>query len=446
MRRVVVLMLDGLRRDFVTPEHMPHLTALRDRAAWFAAHRSVLPSVTRCVSACFATGCFPARHGVQGNTMALLEEDRLVVHDSGQPWFLQHRRRVTGRSMDVPTLAERLEERGGSCIMGNVSPGATYTQDPDGFGTLHHRAGSFGPGRISIEDGFAEITPDLAGDAAMVEHFTTKVLFGQRPALAQLWTCEPDHIQHEAPLGSPEHLAALRGADAHAGLVIEAAGRLRGAGDDVLLLIGSDHGHQTVSGVVDAGTALANAVPALAAAGEDVQVVPNGTAVLVYVHPRQAGLLPAIGDALASMSWAGRIIGPADLASVGQSGANGLAWIVSTAEQPGANGYGAPGISLASKPLVGKPDRLGHGQHGGQGISEQSPVLTLQGRGFEPGAVRKDTTCIVDVAPTLLKHLGVTADDMDGRSLQAPVNALTSATEEACCMGRCGCRNDPSPG
>ncbi|MBN8902102.1 MAG: alkaline phosphatase family protein, partial [Rhodospirillales bacterium] len=101
MRRAVVLILDGLRRDFVTPELMPHLASFRAGASWFEAHRSVFPSVTRCVSACFATGCLPARHGLQANTMVLQEPHGQVLHDAGEPGFLDHRRRVTGRSLDV---------------------------------------------------------------------------------------------------------------------------------------------------------------------------------------------------------------------------------------------------------------------------------------------------------------------------------------------------------
>ncbi|MBN8897587.1 MAG: alkaline phosphatase family protein, partial [Rhodospirillales bacterium] len=300
MRRAVVLILDGLRRDFVTPELMPHLASFRAGASWFEAHRSVFPSVTRCVSACFATGCLPARHGLQANTMVLQEPHGQVLHDAGEPGFLDHRRRVTGRSLDVPTLAERLAGQGGSVIMGNVSPGATYTQDPDRFGFLHHRVGSFGPGGAALADGLDSLRPDLAGDAAMVDRLITEVLFGRQPALAQLWTAEPDHAQHEMVLGSPAHLALLRQVDAHVGLVIDAVERLRATGDEVLLLIGSDHGHQTVDGVVDVMAALAAAVPE---AEEAVTVAANGSAALVYLDPARADLLPRLEAALWQADW-----------------------------------------------------------------------------------------------------------------------------------------------
>jgi hypothetical protein len=415
MQRAVVLILDGLRRDFVTPTLMPHLSSFRAAATWFDAHRSVLPSVTRCVSACFATGCLPARHGLQANTMVLLEQSGQVLHDAGEPGFLAHRRSVTGRSLDVPTLAERLTGNGGSVIMGNVSPGATYTQDPDRFGYIHHRVGSFGPGGEPVTDGFDTLRSDLAGDAAMVDRFITEVLFGRQPALAQLWTAEPDHFQHEAPLGSSDHLALLWGVDGHVGMVVDAVERLRAAGEDVLLLIGSDHGHQTVSDVVDVGAALAEAVPA---ATDAFKVAANGTAALIYVDPDRPEVTTPLAQALRDMAWVDRVIGPDELSASGHSNANGLAFIVSMRSNEEINAFGVPGNSLVAKANAGKPDRVGFGQHGGLGRWEQSPVLMLQGTGFAAGAVRTDQTSVIDAAPTILRHLGLPQDGMDGRPLQ----------------------------
>ena len=130
MRRVVVVVLDGMRRDLIDEARTPALARFARRSHSFAAHRSMFPSATRVVSASFATGCTPARHELQGNTLALLEDGRLVYHDAGHPEFLQHKRRVTGRSLAVPTLAERLAPHGGMIMFSNVSPGAAYAHDP----------------------------------------------------------------------------------------------------------------------------------------------------------------------------------------------------------------------------------------------------------------------------------------------------------------------------
>ena len=118
MRRAIIVILDGLRRDCVDDEHTPNLMRFAsERAATFANHRSVFPSATRVVSASLATGCHPGRHELQGNSLALIEDGHLVRHDAGHPDFLQHKRRVTGRSLAVPTLAERVRDAGGAIVL-----------------------------------------------------------------------------------------------------------------------------------------------------------------------------------------------------------------------------------------------------------------------------------------------------------------------------------------
>jgi hypothetical protein len=159
MRRAVVVVLDGLRRDLIGEETTPALCRFGARAQGFAAHRSMFPSATRVVSASFATGCHPARHELQGNTLALMEGGRLVYHDAGHPGFLQHKRRVTGRSLAVPTLAERLAPHGGMILFSNVSPGAAYAHDPDGHAHVYHRAGSFAPGRRRLKGARRSTSP-----------------------------------------------------------------------------------------------------------------------------------------------------------------------------------------------------------------------------------------------------------------------------------------------
>src|SRR5207248_2790284 len=147
---------------------------------------------------------------------------------------------------------ERLSPHGGMILFSNVSPGAAYAHDPDGHGHVYHRAGSFAPGRKRLEGAQAlSIAQDAAGERAMTARFIDEVLGERRPPPALLWMGEPDATQHAHPLGSPEHLAELRQADANAARVIEAVDRLRNKGDDVLLIACSDHGHQTVSRVVD---------------------------------------------------------------------------------------------------------------------------------------------------------------------------------------------------
>jgi arylsulfatase A-like enzyme len=416
MKRVVVVILDGLRRDFVDPDRTPNLARFGAAAEFFPAYRSAFPSATRVVSATFTTGCHPARHTLQGNAVALMEDGTLVPHDAGLPGFLEHKRTVTGCALAMPALAERLARHGGTIVYNNVSPGAAYAHDPDGHGHLYHRAGSFGPGRTPLDP--LPIALDTAGDRAMTGRFIADALGQRRPALALLWLGEPDHIQHNAPLGSPEHLAVLREADRHAGMVIDAVQRLRDAGDDVLLLVGSDHGHETVSGIIDIEAELVAAALKAAADSNDIVAVSSGTSSLVYLHPDAEDRRAALHDFLSTQNWVGQVFDAANLAGIGQAPLHHLAFAISLAADASPNQYGVPGRSLAARPRWDKADRLGCGQHGGLGQFEQSPVLLIDGPGFIPGATRAGPVHVVDLAPTIMRHLGIVAPGMDGQPLQ----------------------------
>jgi arylsulfatase A-like enzyme len=417
-----MVILDGLRRDFLNAAETPNLIAFGKTATTFEGYRSTFPSTTRVVSSTLATGCHPARHGLQGNSMVLVENGRLVLHDVGAPDFLQHKRRITGCSLAAPTLAERLAPHGGAIIFNNVSPGAAYAHDPDGHGWVYHRAGSYGPGRKPVaENDHLNITLSIDGDRQMAERFLDEVVLQRRPALSLIWFGEPDHIQHEVPMGSPEHRAVIREIDACAGRIIATVEELRRAGEDILLIVGSDHGHQTVIDVIDIDAELVAAGLKAGIGSDDVVVAPNGTAALVYVDPAARDRLAALEAFFTSRPWAGAVLSGAALATVGQNAANGLAFAITMRADDQNNDFGVPGRSSVVKPMAGKPDRSGCGQHGGLGRFAQSPFLMISGDGLKAGVARSTPVSIVDLAPTVLHHLQLPCSEMDGAPLQPGV-------------------------
>jgi arylsulfatase A-like enzyme len=320
----------------------------------------------------------------------------------------------------VPTLAERLGTCGGMVLFSNVSPGAAFAHDPDGHGHVYHRAGSFAPGRRRLEGAQAlEVGQDAAGERAMTERFVGEVLPERKPALAILWMGEPDATQHVRPLGSPEHLAVLRQADANAARVVEAVDRLRDAGDEVLLIVCSDHGHQTVSRIIDVEAELVAAGQKASRESGDVVTPTSGTSTLVYVHPDHAAKADAIGAFLAGRDWIDRVVPIAELASVGQAPSHGLAFAISLKSEDVPNAFGVRGLSYESKPVPGKATHLDCGQHGGLAKYEQMPFLMIDGEGFAAGDASRARTSPIDVAPTILAHLRQPAEGMDGRGLQS---------------------------
>ena len=430
-RRAVLMVVDGLRADLVTPELTPHLHALAGRSRRFPEHRSVFPSATRVNSASIATGCHPARHGLMGNTIAFPAGDGWRPVSVGPPEFRDDWRAVTGRTLWVPALAERL--RGDAVVYSNSSAGAAYMQDPDGFGLLHHRTGTFAPrpglapemspqhrtGPLRQTSGALEdLTLDGAGDTAATERFCAALLADPAPSLWTLWICEPDHSQHELELGSPEHRSVLEGADRCVALVTETVEALRSRGEDLLYVVCSDHGHETVDAVVPVGDHLVEAGLKASPDSPETVLASSGMGALIYLGGSDAPGAATIAAWLEARPWCERVFSGEGLREVGLRPGAGPAVALGMAKREASNRFGIPGLGHVASDTFTKSDAPGLGQHGGLGPYETRPVLIVSGGGFSPG-MSAGRSSAVDIAPTILRHLcaAEVGPPMDGRPL-----------------------------
>jgi arylsulfatase A-like enzyme len=418
MKRAVIVICDSLRADLITPSDAPFLVELGRRSARFANHTSVFPSTTRTSAASIATGCLPARHGLLGNSMALDEGEGLVCLSVGKPDFRDRLHRATGRTLHVPTLAERVSRAGESAIaFSNVSPGAAYFLDPDGFGWVYNPAGSFGPGRrpLPAEEGIAVSKGD-AGDTAVAERFCDEVLRRRAPAVALLWLSEPDYTGHHTPLGSPAHRRAIASADANVRRVAEAVDALDPSGERILFIVGSDHGMETVDETIDLDALLIGAGLKQAPHSSEIVVAPNGTAALLYFAEPASALVGQVVRFLDTQDWVGKVFVGSALAEVGLPTDSAARIALTLRPDERANTYGVPGHSHIVRDSLEPKDCTGFGQHGGLGTNEQRPFLFVSRGGFAPGKHHVRSS-LIDIAPTVLRHLGLTAAGVDGQPL-----------------------------
>jgi arylsulfatase A-like enzyme len=418
MNRAVIVICDSLRRDLITPSDAPFLTELGQRSARFANHASVFPSTTRTSAASIATGCLPARHGLLGNTMALDEGDGLVCLSVGKPDFRDRLHRATGRTLHAPTLAERVSRAGETAIaFSNVSPGAAYFLDPDGHGWVYNSAGSFGPGRrqLPAKEGLA-ISKGDAGDTTVTQRFCDEVLRERAPAVALLWLSEPDYTGHHMPLGSPAHRRAIASADANVRRVAETVAALDLSGDRILFVVGSDHGMETVDETIDLDALLIEAGLKRAAGSSDVVVAPNGTAALLYFADPAGPLVGRVARFLDTQDWVGRAFVGSALAELGLPTSSAAQIALTLKPDDRTNAHGVPGHSHIVRDALEAKDCTGFGQHGGLGRNEQRPFLFVSGGGFALGN-HQGRSSLVDIAPTVLRHLGLSVAGMDGQPL-----------------------------
>jgi predicted AlkP superfamily pyrophosphatase or phosphodiesterase len=415
MKRVVIVICDGLRSDMVGLEHTPNLMRIAGAGTRCLDHAGVFPSTTRTTAAAIATGCLPGRNGLQGNAVALDHGDGLKVHSVGPPGFRDKMHAAKGRTLKVATMSERVKDHGGAVIYANASPGAGIFLDPDGHGHMIHRDVGYGPGRVSLAP--HGTGHDAAGDAALAGRFIDEVLHERKPALSLLWMCEPDHTQHSVPLGSPAHIDVVRAADAQAGRVFD---NIRAGIDsgEVLFIAASDHGHETIREIVDLEELLIEAGLKDAPGSSDVAIAPQGLSATIYLSTAAKGRRDAIADHLRGDERIGGVYAGAEMAALGLDPDDGIDIVVvgKASEEPGEGGL--PGSSTAFQGDMKISNNVGCGQHGGLGKYEQSPFLILAGAGFAAGSTVAERTSAVDIAPTAMRHLGLDADGMDGRALQ----------------------------
>lgn len=421
MRRAALMIVDGLRADMVTPEYTPFLAALAERSRVYAQHRSVFPSATRVSSASISTGCLPASHGLEGNAIALDEGQGLEPVSVGPATFRERWRAATGATLRRPTLAERLREHGGVIIYSNSSPGSAHMQDPDSHGHLYHRSGSFAPGMMSVTDGeHPDVDYDAAGDAVVTERFCASLRSRRDVPLHVLWICEPDHSQHALELGSPEHREVLAGADARVGEVVQAFEAALAGGEELMLMIGSDHGHETVDDVIPVTEELIEAGFKRAADSPELVLASSGMGALIYLDRDSMGRAQEIARWLTNQPWCGEVYAGAELTQLGHAMDTALAVAFSMAKRDDLNPHGVRGFGHVAGDPFSPGDRQGFGQHGGLGPYETRPFLIAAGEGVRPAACERATSTI-DIAPTVMQHLGLfdeaTARSMDGSPL-----------------------------
>ncbi len=413
MKRAVYINCDGLCTDWISEANTPTLARLSAQGLRCAEHRAVFPSVTRASAASIATGCRPIRHGLHGNRMGLIEEGRLVVRDVGPPDFRGHMRKALGRTLRVPTMAERVAKHGGFVAYSNVSPGAAYFLDPEEHGEVRHRAGSNVPAGVSVPPALP-VTAGLDGDAKMAALFCEALVENPR-TISVLWFGDPDLTMHNAPIGSPAHLAALKRIDGLVGDVAATIDALRGKGHDILLAVGSDHGHETVGQGINVNAWLDdNGFAKLREAGL-MAFATQGTAALLYAIDDGVSAVPDALAKLGAAPWVDGIVTGAELERLGVMPEGGLVAGISLGRDPAPNAFGVAGQRWAA---FGSSDfkGIGHGQHGGWGPDETRPFLVLshpEGK----AARRTERTSLIDIAPTFLTFLGLPADGMEGKAI-----------------------------
>jgi hypothetical protein len=290
-------------------------------------------------------------------------------------------------------------------------------QDPDGHGTLYHRSGSHRPDFEPVTDGdHPRVGYDADGDRVVTQSFCDALINEPASAVNLLWICEPDHSQHALELGSDEHLEVLADADTCVQQVCETVRRLRERGEQVLFIICSDHGHETVSDIVPVTQLMVEARLKENADSRDVVLASSGMSALIYLAPHARSRRGDIAQWLADASWCGQVFAGPELTQVGLPTDTALQLAFSMAKQDVPNRFGVRGLGAVVADQLMKSDSTGLGQHGGLGQYECRPMLLVSAADLAIGSTDSPSRA-VDIAPTILAFLGQPTSGMDGSPL-----------------------------
>ena len=436
---ILIVVFDGLQPSQIRPELMPNLAEFADSGVVFANHHPVFPTVTRVNVSSIVTGCLPGKHGLAGNTFLCRDFDPHRVISAMEP-TLQAIADATGKTSLVPTLADILSKHGLEYVaIGTGTSGNAYQHNPSaesvGGATIHPDFTLPRSLHAELESRFGAWPAQDLPNTARLTHarriMTEYILPERNPAIAVLWSSEPDKTQHEDGVGTGRANQALSEADDEFGQLmtwLEQTGRY--ATTDVFIV--SDHGYSTISRVIPVAAMLRDAgFPVIEQKG-GVAVAANGGSALFYVNDCNPSTADRLARWLTTQDWCGpmfaseRVGQPSGVLPASVIGCDGLRspdLIMSFPWNNASNSAGYYGHAFATG---GTP---GQGQHGSMSRHELRNVGLARGPSLRNKALIDIPTGNIDLAPTVLRLLGITGDEseMDGRALTEALNNETES-------------------
>jgi hypothetical protein len=161
-----------------------------------------------------------------------------------------------------------------------------------------------------------------------------------------------------------------------------------------------------------------------------VVAVPNGGAVLFYIHHRDPETADRLATFLMSQNWCGTLMSSDAVGTLDGTLPLGMA---------GAEGPRAPDLAMSFR-WDSNPSRSGYighihstsdhvGDHGSLSRQEINNVLIARGPNFKQGVSLSSPSANIDIAPTILNILGVPGGEgMDGRIL---AEAMVKSRDES---------------
>ena len=443
-RHVVVLVWDGMRPDFVTEQNTPALWKLAREGVTFRHHHSVYPTATNVNGAAIATGAYPNHNSLLANReYRPLINPRKAIENAEPDVIKKGDETSGGKYLALPTVAEIVRAAGRPVAIAGTKA-VTFLHDRHAEWTtalskksltIFAAAPMTASLRNETEQLLGPFLREPAHSGADRNAFATRALTeilwrGDLPAFSLLWLSEPDLTQHETSPGSEASLAAVRSSDRNLATVLDVLAK-KNARENTDVLVVSDHGFSTIGHSIDFPAALrAAGFDAVTEFGNapkpgQVMIVGNGGSILFYVSEHEQTVVTKLVEWLQHSDFAGVIFtrekfeGAFPLESVHANTADAPDVLVALRWNNKTNRFGTPGEITTDS---GRP--AGEGSHATLSEFDVHNTLIAAGPDFRRNFADDLPSANVDVAPTVLRLLGVNAPGkFDGRVLSEAMTA-----------------------
>jgi arylsulfatase A-like enzyme len=439
-KHVVVLVWDGMRPDFITPQHCPTLYSLATNGTFFRRNHPVFVSTTQANGAALATGSYPGRNGIQANTDFRPELGFLSNYATESLESVRRGDLLTGgHYLALPTLAETLQRAGIPTIIAGSKPVAlfhdrsTRRESDAAKKSVTLFEGKTIPRSVGVA--LPKVNDDKPWPATIThpntaqDNWTTRSLLRSLwkdgvPAYTLLWLSEPDKSQHDSGIGSSNALLGIESSDKNLADVIKTL-RDKGVYEKTDIFVVSDHGFSTITtgpnleailkkAKFAGGNKLEDPLPG------DVMVIGLGGSASFYVIERDEPVIHRLVEFLQTADFTGVIFSrlpiegtfPLERAGYASTNSTSPDVVISLRWTSARNDYGAPGTIISSGGTRGK------GTHGSLSRYDMNNTLVAFGPDIKKGFISDVPSGNVDLAPTVLWLLGVEPTErMDGRVL-----------------------------
>ena len=426
-RTHLVIVVDGLRPDYVRPDVMPRLSAIGRRGTVFTAHHAVFPTVTRVNAASFVTGTYPEAHGLMGNTIYIPRANATTGLDTGQRENLEAVERAEGRLLTAATLGEILRPAGKALLVvsSGSSGSALLLNHTIATGGIVHYAFSRPPDLAALVARVLgpappQATPNDPRNQYAIDAYVKLALEDLHPDVTFMWLNDPDGTAHAHGIGSVLTRQSLTLVDGGIGR-IEDALQAKGLLDRTNIIVTSDHGFSTHGGGLKLNTLVEPFARPLPDGSPDI-VVAEGS-----IHFRSggdAGRVAAVVAALRKQPEVGAIFTRPRPRGGSEGVVPGtLSFDLARWSHPARSGEILVSANWSRQKneagFEGRTTVSGVAGHGSSSPYDIHNTLIAAGPDFREHTQSSVPTGNVDLAPTLLRLLGLDAPTtMAGRVIE----------------------------